>query len=373
MHRIRIVAPLALATLAASAAAQTPVPPSPGELVVSEIMFNPLCAGSQDTGEWFEVTNVSNKVLDVNGVYFQDGPIPGASQRWFQVLPSVATLPPLFPNQRFLFARSAARFENGSLQNVDYAYAAAGPDAPADHSQVGHSQMSFSSQDVDGCHISIGAPIILGGTLIDTVSVNPVGAPFGALFQGGISAERINLKAPMVVSGFTNSANLAKAVEPIPSLCVSQPDLGTPRLPNTADATVWGAPFFQAYDDASFPNSGTITPLEPASVSGGLLRYGLGNGPAGQALLVAVADSAAPGLPIGLFLPGNPGSFVINLATATFFDPAVLFDGTGSTTMVLPIPPVPSFVGATIATQWVSVAPPLTIVLSHGELATFVP
>jgi hypothetical protein len=177
----------------------------------------------------------------------------------------------------------------------------------------------------------------------------------------------------MVVSGFANQ-NLAASSAPIvPSPCPT-PDLGTPRLQNSGDATVWGAPFFQAYDDATFPNTGTISPLLPASVSGGVLRYGLGGGPVGQSFLLGFSNAAAtPGVPISLFLPGNPGSFVIDLGTSTFLDIPGTFDALGEVTLNLPIPNVPSFVGATIATQWVSVAPPLTLVLSHGVLATFVP
>ena len=89
-------------------------------------MFNPgpdACV-TDNNGEYFEVTNISTHVLDLNGMFVQD--FITSDNTFFQILPSVATLPPLYPGQRFLFCRkgSADSAINGGLTNVDYGYAA---------------------------------------------------------------------------------------------------------------------------------------------------------------------------------------------------------------------------------------------------------
>lgn len=375
MHRLAHLAlPLTLvAALAAPSLAQTAVVPAAGDLAISEIHFLPVCSGSQNHGEWFELTNISTKVLDLNGLYFQDGPTPGSTQRWFQVLPSVATLPPLFPAQRFLFCRSANAFNNGGLANVDYAYAAIGsPLPPADNSQVGEGQMNFSSQDPDGMHITVGAPFIQGGTLIESASYAPLPAPFLPPFDLGYSAERINLFLPMQQSGGQNSPNLAAALSTDGfGVCSPPGDFGTPRLPNSNDESTWGIPF----DDASFPNSGTMSGRAPLSLSAGLLQLRTGAGAAGFPFFLGYAAAPSlPGLPMGAFFPGNPGSIVIDLVTAQYAaDPSFSFDLAGECLVDLGIPNQPSLLGLEIAMQWLAIDATLTIVQSHGLKMTFIP
>src|SRR5262245_55420638 len=366
-----VPASLALLLGLASTSLAQGVTPGVGDLAISEVCHTPGCSGSQNTGEWFEVTNISTKVLDLNGLWFQDGPTPGSTQRYFQVLPSVATLPPLNPGERFLFCRSNNPVINGGLANVDYGYAAIGSaNAPADNSQVAEQQMNFSSQDPDGMHISVGAPIILGGTLIESVSFQNTIAPFAVPFDTGYTAERINLFAPMQWSAGANSPNCAAASSTTGwGICTPSLDFGTPRLPNFNDASTWGVVF----DDVAFPNSGVLYAKAVASVSGGTLPMHAGNGPAGTNLFLGYADTPGlPGFPIGAILPGNPGSIVLNLATANYLGVGSL-DGAGALDFTLPIPPNPALVGASIAMQWLTVAPPFTIVQSKGLTATFSP
>lgn len=85
----------------------------PGNLVVTEIMSNP--EGFTDLqGEWFEVLNVSNEVLDLEGLWLVDD---GTDFH------SVESGGPLFiqPGERFVFGSNGDFQTNGGV-NVNYAY-----------------------------------------------------------------------------------------------------------------------------------------------------------------------------------------------------------------------------------------------------------
>jgi hypothetical protein len=369
---LRFAALAALPILASAAFGQSPVPPAPGELVVSEIMFTPVCSGSQNTGEWFEVTNISTKVLDVNGLYFQDGSVAGINgpDKYFRVLPSVATLPPLYPGQRFVFARSADPLNNGGLPQVDYSYAqdVNNPTAPADHSKVSFSGMNFSSQDPDGMHISLGAPVASGGTLIDTCSYNPVAFPFSLPYAGGGSAERIDLFQPFTHNTATlaNSTNMAQALQTATfGSCVVGPDWGTPGTVNSTDATIW--PMYTIFNDSLNQNPGTIQISNPPSVGGAPMVLHMANGVA-NAMYTLGYSSVESELPLGLILGGNPGALLLDINTTGFLlDPGFLFDGAGNNTFVLTLPGDPGLVGQTFSFQWLTFDPvAFYLVASHG-------
>jgi len=350
------------AVFAAPSFAQTAVAPSPGEIVVSEIMFTPSCGGSQNTSEWFEVTNISTKVLDLNGLYFQDGSIPGASDptRWFQVLPSVATLPPLFPGRSFVFCRSADPLLNGGMPQVDYAYASPISTPPADKSQVGFSQMNFSSQDPDGMHVTLGASFSNGGTLLASSSYNPAQGPFspGVGYFGGGSIEMKNLFGTMTVDPVTqvNDPNSALANPAFTfGSCIIGPDWGTPGATNSSDTTVW--PMYTYFNDTLNQNTGTITVVGPPTMGGTPLTLKVGNGVASGSYTLGYAQSLFE-LPIGLFLAGNPGAILLDLNTAAFLqDPGFSFDGAGAGAFILDLPVSPALLGQSYSLQWLAVDP----------------
>lgn len=351
----------ALCGLAASARAQTPVPPAPGDVAISEIMFTPACAGNQNSAEWFEVTNISTKVIDLMGVYITDGstPLVADPSKYFQVLPSVTTLPPLYPGQRFVFARSANSLLNGGLPVVDYEYAqdVNSPDAPADKSKVGFTKQNFSSQDLDGCHISVQAPLgAPGSVLIATASYNPVVAPFQLPYTGGGSAEMVNLYGSFVVNQQTgaNDPNVAQALASSTfGNCFIGKDWGTPGSVNSTDATVW--PMYTSISDSQNQNSGTLAVSNPPTMGGPAMVFRLGNGLAGSTYTLGYADAPAE-LPFEFFLGGNPGALLLDVSTANFlYDPATfLFDGSGASALPIDLPVDPNLLGKSFTTQWIA-------------------
>lgn len=345
-----------LTIAAASASAQvTPVPPAPGELVFSEVMYNPLCPADND-GEWFELTNVSGKVLDVNGLYFQDGAFPGANgDKYFQVLPTVATLPPMFPGDRFIFARSDNPTLNNGLPRVDYTYASTLDTAPADHSQVTHTGMNMGNSAVDGMHITIGAPAYLGGTVIDSFSYNPFASPISP--SDGISVERIDLYQPMVVNGTANSSNIAPcALNANYGTCIPQ-ERGTPGIPNSMDATtVWHLTC--EFTDTLNQNSGTITVTTPLSNATGSVLFKNSGGFPFTTYTFGFAEAPAE-IPLSLLINNNTGALLLDLNSLSFLydsgDLNYYFDGNGEATLPVSWTPDPLLPGKFFYFQWLDV------------------
>ncbi len=87
------------------------------ELLITEIMTNP--DNVDDTmGEWFEVLNVSDHTLLLNGLVLSstvDGDYHVVSSKDLLIVE---------PGEFFVFARSDNPFDNGALVNVGYAYGA---------------------------------------------------------------------------------------------------------------------------------------------------------------------------------------------------------------------------------------------------------
>ena len=94
--------------------------PGVGELVITEILANPLSV-SDAAGEWFEVCNVSGKALSLAGVQIGDGnivadpvkspPIPVEGGASLTILPSAC----------FVFGLNGDQATNGGVK-VDYVY-----------------------------------------------------------------------------------------------------------------------------------------------------------------------------------------------------------------------------------------------------------
>jgi hypothetical protein len=378
-----LLAPLAALGLAQPLLAQsTPVPPVAGDLAVSELMFNPgpdACV-TDNNGEYFEVTNISTHVLDLNGMFVQD--FITSDNTFFQILPSVATLPPLYPGQRFLFCRkgSADSAINGGLTNVDYGYAASTSTPPADRSQVGSAQMNLGNSSTgDGIRLSVGGPLVVpspnpngyvAGTLVEIATVVVTSAPFTSSGSGQ-AAERIDLFQPMQFTGSVNSSNLALSTVVHAMPCGTSTFVGTPREANSVDNTSW--PSNTNYDSVSFPNSGTLKFTSPVSVGAGVATFKVTGGPtlAGLPYYLGYAGDTLFEISIDTFLPGNPGSIVIDLNTAVYVA-GFSFDGSSANSSSIAIPNNPLLVGAQFDLQWLALDPTLLIILSNGVRITIV-
>jgi hypothetical protein len=381
MTRLLVTASAVVLALASFANAQTPVPPVAGDIAVTEIMFNPgpdACVPDIN-GEYFEIMNISNNLLDLNGIYIEDrNTTTGLPSGFgFQVLASVATLPPLYPGQRFVFARdTGAPF--GLIPNVVYDYAVVTGPAPLDKSQVSSTGMMINNTGVDGLFIATGAFASLGGTVIEAVSYNSSAAPL--LSNVGVSVERIDIFAPWAVSGVGNDNN--NCAQPLLTATYGNPDgimctgmqRGTPGAVNSVDTTgLW--PRHQVYDSVLFPNIGTITCVGPVSINAGSATFNVtdgGNGLNGLPYYLGYSDDVPGEYPIALFIPGNPGSFVIDLVSSAYL-PAALFDGAGAGTSVVAVPPNPLLIGVKFQLQWIAVGTSPVIVLSHGLRITVSP
>lgn len=375
---------LVLAAAALPAAAQA-VAPVAGDLAISEIMNNPgidACV-TDNNGEWFEITNISTKVLDLNGIFIGDGVTPTAA--FFRTMPVVATIPDVYPGQAIVFARRASALVNGGVSNVVYEYAAVGT-APADNSQIGSTAMNLNN-GADGIHISVGGPLTLPspnpngyvlGTEIEAVTYDSSQAPYTS---GGnaTAAERKDLFAPMTFTAGApnvNSANLAISTNGFHTFLAGScgpgtptsdfTQFGTPGAVNSTDTTpIW--PSNSIYDSVSFPNTGVLSPDGPATIGGGAMRLSVASGPALTPFFLGYAGDVVSETPISLFIPGNPGSFVIDLGTAQY-TPLGAFNATGDGAFNVPLPPVPALIGVDIRLQWLAIDPSFVIVLSNGAI-----
>ncbi|MBL8692529.1 MAG: lamin tail domain-containing protein [Planctomycetes bacterium] len=386
MHvRSMLLAATTLGAFAAASFAQTPVAPVAGDIAVSEIMFNPgpeVCVTDAD-GEYFEIVNISNKALDLNGIYVEDrnattGLPTGVG---FQVLPSVATLPTLYPGQSFVFVRHATG--NGPLPIAPaYVYAATTTTAPGDKSQVGSGQMNLNNSGMDGLFIAVGNFASLGGTIIEEVSYNASSTPLTP--NSGIAAERINLFAPWQVSQTVNpndtNNNVGQAIisalygVPNGTTCLLQ-QRGTPGSRNSIDTTSWIQPnHYSSFNDSLNQNTGTLIPTAPASVNASGLQLAVGGGPANGSYSLGYG-TALPELYINLFIPGNPGAILLDLNTAAYLsDPSFLTDGSGNGSINIPLSSNPGLVGLTFSFQWIALDfNTFQVLLSNGLTVTLAP
>jgi len=88
-------------------------PPTPGDLVITELMINPSNVRDKD-GEWFEVVNVSDHVIDLVGLHVSD-----ADANEFVV--SAQSPINLGAGEYFVFGPNADSTTNGDVA-VDYEY-----------------------------------------------------------------------------------------------------------------------------------------------------------------------------------------------------------------------------------------------------------
>lgn len=345
------------------------VPPAAGDLVVSEIMFNPgpltTCNVDDANAEWFEVTNISDKVLNLNdNVFFQDG-YPNASGTFFRPTETVAWLPPLYCGQRFLFCRKADPAVNSGLTNVDYDFAVnTGDPVPGDNARVSSTGMQLNNGATgERLFISVGGPLVVPGTnpngyvtgtLVDQVGYIAGAIPF-ALSGNQTAAERIDLFAPMIDAAGANSANLAiSTTNNVSAACTGTGDfLATPRALNSTDNTLWPTSVFQNYNSILSPNFGTLRAKGPAAI-GLPLDLRLGAGPASTAFTLGYAEGAGD-LPFSLFFAGNPGSIVLDIGTLAFLDDiSYVFDGAGQASIGVPVPNNPLLETMNFYLQWLA-------------------
>ncbi len=368
-----VLSVFALGALAATSNAQA-VAAVAGDIAVSEIMFNPgpeACV-TDANGEWFEVTNISCKELDLNGLSFEDrNTTTGLPSGFgFTVKASVATLPSLFPGQSFVFARSSDTLVNGGLTPVDYVYAATTTTPAVDGSQVGSSQMFLNNSNIDGLFVATGGLASGSGTVIEAVTYNASAAPLTP--NSGLAAERKNL---FVAMDSTN-ANVAQSTA-VYGPCTPA-NQGTPGATNTQDMTTWvsNSAFYTSFNDSLNQNTGTLTPITPTSVGNSPLKYRLTGGPANANYFFMYAD--LPGeLYISLFLPGNPGAFLIDIATsAALNDGSAMFflDGSGNGNFEIPVPNDPLIIGKNFTTQWLALDSGTgMLIFSNGVTLTVCP
>jgi hypothetical protein len=357
------------------------VPPVAGDVAVTEIMFNPGPDGcvTDGSGEYFEVTNISIKVLNLNGIYVEDrNTTTGLPSGFgFQVLASVATLPPLYPGQRFVFARDpGAPF--GTIPTVHYDFAASVTTPPVDKSQVGSTQMMINNTGVDGLFIATGAFASLGGTIIESVSFNGSATPLTSNI--GVSVERMNLFAPWTVSGAGNDNN--NCAQPLVTATYGNPDgitctamqRGTPGTVNSTDNTgLWPSNFL--FDSLTDPNSLSMTIKGPLSMNAGALTFVNTAGPALAGFPYYIGYSLyIPGssTPIALFVPGNPGSIVLDLFTMDWLG-GFTFGPLGVDSPSVPYAPNPSIIGIDLALQALTVDGGGVVQLTNGVKATVAP
>lgn len=374
-----LVAPLAFA---AAASSQTPVPPGIGDIAVSEIMHNPApdACVTDNNGEYFEITNISSKALDLNGIFIQDGYTPTGV--FFRTTSTVATLPPLYPGQKFLFCRSANSLVNGGLTSVDYAYTSS--PANSDNSTVSTTAMNLNNgSEGDGIHITVGGPFTVptpnpngyvAGTLIESITYRGNIAPYTSNGPGE-AGERKDLFAPMVATGTpptANSSNLAVSTTvqiATGTGCSGNTYVGTPRERNSTDITQW--PMNVNYDSLTDPNSGTLNFTLPVSVGAGVATFDVdgGAGLALQPYYLGYSDDNPGNYPMSLFFPGCPGSIVIDILTSDYLF-GYAFDASGKDSSSVTVPANPLLIGLKFQLQWLAVDGITPIVLSNGVRVT---
>lgn len=337
-----LVAPLAVALLSARALA-VPISapgapqgatPAPGEIALSEVMFDPASPVDDNDGEWFEVTNLSSHALDLSGLFVQDlATLGSAAAPYFQI--PAGALPPLYPGESLVFARSADAVLNGGIPKVDYAYAVpVGASVPGDKSKVSHTGMALSNSSVDAIAITIAAPYALGGFVVEMITYDPTKAPFTN--HAGIGFERANLLGPWA----------AENVAPSTASFGPLPQKGTPGAPNANDTTLYPSWYYSPAPQPGPADSGVLLAKGPASVHSASATLALAGGFPGA--LYAVAVSKSPAL-----VPLLGGTILVDFAQADFWStPALAFDGQGAATMSVAL--APALLGQQFWLQWYS-------------------
>lgn len=141
-----------------------------------------------------------------------------------------------------------------------------------------------------------------------------------------------------------------------------------------AAAAIAPIPNSVAYDSASSPNSRVISTLGTVSIgAGGALA--LSGGVPYQPAVLGYSSNAPSSVPVSLILPGNPGSFVLDLASAVFLEhPSWMFDPAGRALVVLPRSPNSALIGQQFLLQWLGLDIAGTqVILSHGIRITIAP
>ncbi|MFN0207812.1 MAG: M23 family metallopeptidase, partial [Planctomycetota bacterium] len=132
-----------------------------------------------------------------------------------------------------------------------------------------------------------------------------------------------------------------------------------------------------AYDSAVpfEKNSGILTTVNSISNASGMATLNLTGGIAFEQFSFGFSSNIPFTFPIGAILPGNSGSFVIDIASASFTnDPFDIFGPGGRAVLSVPFSPNPILVGQQFQLQWMAYDPAIgQIVLSHGLLVTVVP
>jgi hypothetical protein len=147
-----------------------PVRPTPGDIVISEIHKNPEAAGDP-LGEWFEVTNVTDSILDFSGLRMSDN----AGEFFIQDELLVG------PRGRLVFGFSPNEDENGGVE-VDFAYG----DAPLPI------QLANDNEDNIDIVDTLGAEQFLDSVAFDSVSFPSIGGRSMSLDPDSLDAVQNN-------------------------------------------------------------------------------------------------------------------------------------------------------------------------------------
>lgn len=321
------------------AAAAQGVTPVPGEIAISEILFDPTSGVDDNYGEYFEVTNISNRVLDFSGLFVQDLAASGStSAPYFMISPGV--LPSIYPGQAIVFARSGDPTVNGGLNSVHYVYSVpSGTSAPADKSKVSHTAMALGNSSIDLIAITTGAPLNLGGFVIEMVTYDPTKAPLTN--HSGIAFERGDLMAPWQAS------NVAASTGAFGSFSQQ----GTPGEVNSNDKTLY--PSWYRFD-AVQPGPQDLLlllPKGPCSASKGSTLLKLTGGPPGASFGIAFSAS-----PMELPMPTLGGTVLVDLWSAEIWATSQFqLDGAG--VAEIPVALQPAMIGAQVSIQWYAYEP----------------
>lgn len=316
----------------ASAAGDGPKMPVPGDIAISEVMINPAAPVDDNYGEYFEVTNISSKVLDLSNLYFQDQQAAGSASAPHVRIPAGA-LPPLYPGKSFVFARSADPALNGAIPKVDYAYAVpVGSPVPADKSKVSSTGMAFSNSTVDMLAITMDAPFNMGGFVIEMVTFDPTKAPMNV--NNGIGFERGNLMNGWVTGNI--SASTGTFGTPAQS--------GTPGSFNSNDTTLHPSYYVYTPVNPTPFDTGVLKAQGAASVHGGTATLLLSKGAPFQLFAMAVSPESAAYEFVG-------GTVLVDFLQAEFWAiDSYLFDANGNATLIVGVPA--ALLGSSVHLQW---------------------
>jgi hypothetical protein len=316
----------------ASAAPPQGVSPNPGDISISEILFNPATPIDDNDGEYFEVTNISTKALDFAGLYIQDSQTPGSTSAPYVQLPA-GSLPLLYPGESFVFARSGEAALNGAIPKVDYVYSVpTGGIVPVDKSKVSHTAMALSNSSIDSLAITTGAPMNLGGFVIEAVTYDPTKAPFTT--SSGIAFERADLYAGWLVENLAPSSGSFGTV----------PQSGTPGAVNSNDATLYSTWYKHEAVNPQAADTGTLLAKGPASVHRGTADLTLSGGAPLTLYALGISEEQSASL---LF----DGTCLIDLSKAFFWAlPSYQFDAAGAAALSIPL--TPELVGQQFWIQW---------------------